>query len=153
MSYVPRRWRTNVSRGRGSGSSWNQTVSATAQERPWRSHNDKTTSVAPSTPLAVCRLRLDANLAVSATITSFTHQPCERPSIPAHLSKLISNRRVERRHNSSSLTDPLLSGEHRVMSSVKLLRLCLSDLNCLRSGCLCPPPIPCRSNLRHYRTV
>lgn len=71
-------------------------ASATAQQRPWRSHTGKTTSVAPSTQLSACRRSLGAKAAGSATITSFAHHPCQRPSILAKSSKLISNRRRNR---------------------------------------------------------
>jgi hypothetical protein len=42
---------------------------------------------------------LGASPAVFATITSFTHHPCQRPSILAKVSKLTSNPRRRRRGN------------------------------------------------------
>jgi hypothetical protein len=118
-----------------------QTASATAQQRSWHSYKDKTTSVAPSTQLAACRLSLGARSVGSATITSFTHHPCQRPSILANFSKLAPNRRRhrgERRHHQWHSNRPIIARQieiYVIYQSLALMRKCphLSSLKMLVS--------------------
>jgi hypothetical protein len=97
------------------------------QQLAWRSVQGKTTSVAPSTQLALCRLPLGTSPTRPATITSFTRHPCSPQKDPCKFVPTLLKSPPISRHTASPLQppqkDPIMHGMLFVMSSVKVLRL------------------------------